>query len=123
MLLNYLKSKIHRATITEANLHYEGSISIGPDLLDTAGIQPFEKVSIYNVNNGERFETYAILGKKGEICLNGAAAWKGKVGDIIIIACYCFITPEEASQFLPKLVYVDDKNEVKNVGNNIPVRN
>lgn len=119
MTLEFLKSKIHRARITEANLHYEGSISIPPELLEAAGIQPFEKVHIYNVNNGERFATYAITGVTGEICLNGAAAWKGRVGDIIIIACYCFIDEKEVSQFKPQLVYVDERNQLKSTASAI----
>ena len=122
MQLQMLKSKIHRATITEANLHYEGSISIGPDLLEAAHILPFEKVYIYNVNNGERFSTYAIEGNKGEICLNGAAAWKGNVGHIIIIAVYSWFDEKEASQHKPRLVYVDGKNAIKGMATEIKKR-
>lgn len=115
MVLNFLKSKIHRATITEANLHYEGSISIGKELLEASHINPFERVFIYNVTNGERFETYAIEGNKGTICLNGAAAWKGRVNDRIIIASYCWLDEKEVKAFAPTLVFVGPKNDIVSV--------
>ncbi len=108
-----LKSKIHRATVTDADLNYEGSISIDPGLLDAAKIMPFERVEIYNVNNGERFATYAILGKEGEICLNGAAARLVHKGDIVIIASFGSYTREEATAHVPTLVYVTEKNRMK----------
>lgn len=115
MLLHMLKSKIHRATVTEANLNYEGSISIDPKLCDMAQLRPFEQVDVYNCNNGERFTTYVILGKSGEICLNGAAARKVHPGDLVIIASYATFTEEEAATHQPKCVFVDEKNAVKEI--------
>ena len=101
MLLEILKSKIHRVSVTEARLDYIGSITIDEDLMDAAGILPGEHVYIVDNNNGERFETYAIAGErgKGTICLNGAAARKVAVGDVIIIMAYASMTPEEARGF------------------------
>ena len=113
MVLTFLKSKIHRATITDADLHYEGSISVSRELLEAADINPYEQVDIYNVTNGERFTTYAIEGREGQICLNGAAAWKGKAGDKIIIATYCLLEPAEVRGFKPRVVFVDEKNRRK----------
>lgn len=113
MQLQLLKSKIHRATVTDADLNYEGSVSIDPKLLELAKIIPFERVEIYNCNNGERFATYAIKGKPGEICLNGAAARRVHKGDVVIIACYAYSDETEALKHQPRLVYVDEKNEVK----------
>lgn len=115
MLLTYLKAKIHRARVTDANLEYEGSITIGRDLLDASSFQPFERVEIYNVTNGERFATYVMEGPPGTICINGAAAWKGRKDDIIIIASYCQLDAQEALRWRPTLVYVDEKNAVKSV--------
>jgi len=110
-----LKSKIHRATVTDADLHYEGSISIDEKLLEEAGIVPYEQVAIYDVDNGERFTTYAIKGKRnsGTICLNGAAARKVAKGDLIIIACYVMAEQDEIKNWKPKCVFVDGKNKVK----------
>ena len=101
MFLTMFKSKIHRATVTEANLNYVGSITIDEDLLDAAGILPGEKVQIVNNNNGERLETYTIPGARGSgvICLNGAAARRVQPGDTVIIIAYCMLTAEEASTF------------------------
>ncbi|MGE3973371.1 MAG: aspartate 1-decarboxylase [Bdellovibrionales bacterium] len=113
MQITMLKSKIHRATVTDADLNYEGSISVDPALLDAAKLIPFEKVEIYNVNNGERFATYVILGKRGEICLNGAAARLVHRGDLVIIAAFASFTPEEAMKHKPTLVFVNEKNEIK----------
>jgi aspartate 1-decarboxylase len=112
-----LKSKIHRATVTDADLHYEGSISIDENLLKAANIVAYEKVAIYNVNNGERFTTYAIKGKRnsGVICLNGAAARKASRGDIIIIATYVMVADAETKSWDPKCVLVDEKNKIKKV--------
>ena len=112
MLREILKSKIHRATITDANLNYNGSITIDPVLLKLADIQEFEKVHIVNVNNGQRFETYAILGKpeSGEICVNGAAARLVHIGDVIIIMTFAFMDPKELITHYPKIVKVDGKN-------------
>lgn len=114
MLIHICKSKIHRATITEANVNYEGSITIDSDLMRTADIVPFEKVQIANVTSGERLETYVIEGKAGSgvICLNGAAALKGKVGDIIIIIAYALLDREKAAYYQPKFVKVDKHNKI-----------
>jgi aspartate 1-decarboxylase len=112
-----LKCKIHRARVTEADLNYEGSISICPNLIERAGLNIFEMVDIYNVNNGNRFTTYVIKGKPGEICLNGAAARLVHKGDLVIIASYAQMTQEEANKHEPKCVFVNDKNEVKEVRN------
>lgn len=117
MLLTFLKSKIHRATVTDANLNYEGSVSICPDLIKAAGLHLFEQVDIYNINNGARFHTYVILGKPGEICLNGAAARHVAPGDLVIIACYAQVTEEEAKTHQPVCVFVDSKNKVSDVRN------
>jgi aspartate 1-decarboxylase len=107
-----LKSKIHRATITEANLAYEGSLTVDADLLRGADILPYEMVHIYNISNGERFQTYAIEGEAGSgvICLNGAAARRGAVGDLIIITTYSNYLAEELSHHTPKVVFVDGLN-------------
>lgn len=109
-----LKSKIHRVTVTDANLEYEGSITIDEMLMKEADIIPFEQVRIYNISNGNRFETYAIKGKKGSgtICLNGAAARKAHRGDILIIATYVSVEEKELKGFTPKLVLVDEKNKM-----------
>jgi aspartate 1-decarboxylase len=112
-----LKSKIHRATVTDANLHYEGSITIDEKLMKAADILPYEKVNIYNVSNGERFSTYVIRGESGSgvICLNGAAAWKAAKDDIIIIASYAMIDDSAVEMWSPKCVFLDQKNNIKNV--------
>lgn len=114
MTRSMLKGKIHRATVTGADLHYEGSITIDEDLLEAADILPYEEVRIYNVNNGERFETYAIPGAKGSgvVCINGAAAHKANVGDVVIIACFGLAEPAELRAWSPQLVYVDAANRV-----------
>ncbi|BCS80629.1 aspartate 1-decarboxylase [Anaerocellum diazotrophicum] len=114
MLIEVLKSKIHRATVTEANLNYVGSITIDEELMKAAGIFENEKVQVVNINNGERFETYVIRGEKGSgtICLNGAAARLVQVGDKIIIMAYCLLTMEEYYNYKPKIVFVDDKNKI-----------
>ena len=107
------KSKIHRVTVTESNLHYEGSILVDEVLLEAADIVPYEMVQVYNVNNGERFETYAIPAKKnsGVICLNGAAARLGMVGDKLILVSTSFVNESEVPSFSPKVVFVDEKNK------------
>ncbi|MBL7686835.1 MAG: aspartate 1-decarboxylase [Bdellovibrionaceae bacterium] len=115
MTLNMLKSKIHRATVTGADLHYEGSISICPDLIKAAGLRLFEVVEIYNVNNGERFSTYVIKGKTGEICLNGAAARLVHRGDLVIIANYAQYTEAEAEAHHPKAIFVDKHNRIAEI--------
>jgi aspartate 1-decarboxylase len=112
-----LKSKIHRATVTDANLHYEGSITIDEKLMNAADIFPYEKVNIYNVSNGERFSTYVIRGESGSgvICLNGAAAWKASKDDIVIIASYALVDDSAVHAWSPKCVFLDQKNNIKNV--------
>lgn len=114
MTIEILKSKIHRATITEANLHYIGSIGIDEDLMEAANLVEFEKVQVLNINNGERLETYVIKGERGSgmISLNGAAARKAVAGDLIIIAAFAQMTPEEARSFKPAIVFPDSKNRL-----------
>ena len=109
MFIEVVKSKIHRVTVTEANLHYIGSITIDEDLLDAANLIANEKVSIVNNNNGERFETYIIKGERGSgvVCLNGAAARKAQPGDIIIVMSYAMMDFEEAKTFKPSVVFPD----------------
>ena len=106
------KSKIHRATVTGADLNYEGSITIDSELLRAADILPYEKVDIYNISNGERFSTYVIPGEpgSGEVCLNGAAARKVQKGDLVIIVSYCELSEDEIENFSPTVVLVDEKN-------------
>jgi aspartate 1-decarboxylase len=113
-----LKSKIHRATVTEANLAYDGSLTIDADLLRLADILPYEMVHVYNINNGERFETYAIEGEAGSgiICLNGAAARKGAPGDLIIITTFASYAAEELSRHRPEIIMVDGHNRPQKVG-------
>lgn len=112
-----MKSKIHRATVTDADLHYEGSISIDEKLLEEANMLPYEKVAIYDIDNGARFSTYIIKGKRnsGTICLNGAAARMVAKGDLIIIATYVMVDDEEAKKWKPKCVLVDAQNKIKKV--------
>ncbi len=109
-----LKSKIHRAHVTETNINYEGSITIDQKLMEEADILPSEQVQVLNLNNGARFTSYAIEGKmnSGKICLNGAAARLAIKGDIIIILSYCYVDDDEAHNFMPKLVYVDASNAI-----------
>ncbi len=115
MFRQVLKAKIHRATVTESDLNYEGSLTIDKDLLDAAGIIPFEKVKVYNINNGERFDTYAIEGEAGSgvIGLNGAAARKGLVDDLIIIATYVHMPEEDLAAYKPIILLLDEENKVK----------
>ena len=112
MNLTILKSKIHRATVTEANLYYEGSITIDKSLMDAANLLPYEQVHIFNLTNAERFITYVIEGERdtGVICTNGAAAHCARKGDTLIIVSFTQMSPEEASIFKPKLVYLNKKN-------------
>jgi len=107
-----LKGKIHRACVTETNINYEGSITIDKRLMDEADILPYEQVHVLNVNNGARFITYAIEGGTGEICINGAAARLAAKGDIVIILAYRYVEDNEAVNFMPRLVYVDKKNNI-----------
>lgn len=114
MTIEVLKSKIHCATVTEANLHYMGSITIDEALMDAAGLIAGERVYITNNMNGERFDTYIIKGPRnsGCICLNGAAARKVQVGDIVIIMSYAQLTLDEAHDFVPKIIFPDDQNHI-----------
>ncbi|MGE5383915.1 MAG: aspartate 1-decarboxylase [Omnitrophica WOR_2 bacterium] len=114
MTLEILKSKIHRATITEANLHYIGSIGVDEDLMDAANLMEFEKVQVLNINNGERLETYVIKAIRGSgmISLNGAAARKAAPGDLVIIASFAQMTPEEAKNHVPAIVFPDQHNKI-----------
>jgi len=119
-----LKSKIHRVAATQCELHYEGSCAIDEDLLAAANICENEQVHIWNINNGERFITYAIKGQRGSgmISVNGAAARKAAPGDILIIASYAAYNEIELNAYEPKLVYVDDKNRIKRIGAKIPAQ-
>ncbi len=112
-----LKSKIHRATVTDANIDYEGSVAIDSALMEAAGIYPYEQVQIYNIANGQRLTTYAIKGERGSgvISINGAAAHLAKKGDLVIIASYCTLSEAESEKHAPVLVYVDENNSVKKV--------
>jgi len=114
MWLQIFKSKIHRATITEANLNYVGSITIDEDLMEAANLLEGERVQIVNNNNGERLETYVIKGERGSgtICLNGAAARKAEVGDTVIIIAYAYLNPEEAKSFQPTTIFPDENNRL-----------
>lgn len=113
MLLTLMKSKIHRATVTDADLSYEGSITIDRNLMEAADLMINEKVDIYNCNNGARFSTYVIPGQRGEICLNGAAARHVLKSDIVIIVSYAQMTKEEAQDFEQHVVLVDEANQPK----------
>ena len=117
MYRKILKSKIHRATVTDANLDYEGSISIDPILMEKSNIIEFEKVHILNITNGNRLETYAISGKKnsGQICINGAAAHLVNINDLVIIVSYSTINEKELKYFKPSIVLVDHKNSIKEI--------
>lgn len=121
MLRTMLKAKIHRATVTEANLHYQGSITIDRDILDAAGILPYEKVTVVDVTNGARLETYTIAGGRGSgtICLNGAAAHLIHHDDVVIIISYCLADEAEAKLIKPTVVFVDEKNRVTSVEHKI----
>jgi aspartate 1-decarboxylase len=114
MQIQIMKSKIHRVKITQAELHYVGSITIDEDLMDAANLIENEKVQIVNVNNGERLETYVIKGERGsgQICLNGPAARKAAVGDIVIIISYAGMDFEEAKKFKPVVIFPDDQNQL-----------
>ena len=114
MLITMCKSKIHRATVTDANLNYEGSLTIDRKLMDAANILPFEKVQVLNINTGERAETYVIEGEpdSGTICCNGALARMVQIGDLLIIVAYGILNETEAKDFVPKVVYVNDQNRM-----------
>lgn len=113
MKIEVLKSKLHRATVTDANLNYEGSITIDAELLKAAQMHAWEKVDVLNVNNGARFSTYIMPGKKGEICLNGAAARMAAPGDKVIIVTYTYIQEQDAENWQPKIILLDDENNIK----------
>ncbi len=117
MTITMLKGKIHRATVVQAELDYVGSITVDEDLLDAAGILEYEKVQIVDINNGSRFETYTIAGKRGSglICLNGAAARCVQVGDKVIIMSYCEMNGEEDKEHKPTVVFVDHSNKIKEI--------
>jgi len=117
MLRCILRAKIHMATVTESNLTYEGSITIDKNIIEQAGIVPYEQVMISNLNNGERFETYVIPGRKGsgEICLNGPTARKGVVGDKVIIFCYSYFEEKTIKGLKPKIVYLGEGNRIQRV--------
>lgn len=119
MRVTMLKGKIHRATVVQAELNYVGSITVDEDLLDASGILEYEKVSIVDIDNGARFETYTIAGERGSgmICLNGAAARCVQVGDKIILMAYCEMDREEAIDHKPQVVFVDEENRVSRVTN------
>ena len=122
MQLTLLKAKIHRASVTHAELHYEGSCAIDGLLLDVSGIREYEQIHIYNVNNGQRFVTYAIRADEGSgvISVNGAAAHRASPGDIVIICAYAQMSEAEAAHFKPTLVYVDAQNRMSHTKNSIP---
>jgi aspartate 1-decarboxylase len=124
MQLNLLKAKIHRATVTHAELHYEGSCAIDDRLLEASGIREYEQIHIYNVNNGERFVTYAIRAEAGSgvISVNGAAAHKADVGDLLIICAYGQYDAAEADRHAPRLVYPDADNRIARIAGSIPVQ-
>ena len=115
MYRQLLRCKIHRATVTESNLEYEGSMTIDEELMDRAGILPYELVMVSNLNNGERFSTYALPGArgKGEVILNGPTARKGVTGDLVIIFCYEFFNEDEAKRHVPKIIQVDERNAIR----------
>lgn len=113
-----LKSKIHRVTVTQADLHYEGSITLDPELMEAADILPFEQVHVLDIDNGNRLQTYAIEGARGsgQVCINGAAARLVSPGDLVIILGYGQVSEEEAREFQPRLVYVDAQNRISRLG-------
>lgn len=117
MLRQMLKTKIHRATVTESELDYEGSITIDAALIEAAGMHPFEQVMVSNLNNGERFVTYVLEGKRGsgQVCLNGPTARKGAVGDQVIVFCYAYYDEEEMKSYEPRLCKVDKKNQIVSI--------
>ena len=124
MLRKFLRSKIHRATVTQADLHYEGSLTLPPDLMLAAGIAPFEAVHVWDVTRGPRLETYAILGEEGssDVCINGAAAHLVRPGDVVIVATFGFLseTGNDVRVPEPKVVFVDEKNRITHTGREIP---
>ncbi len=124
MLTTMLKAKLHRARVTHSELEYEGSCAIDGHLLEVSGIREYEQIEIYNASNGERFRTYAIRAEDGSgiISVNGAAAHKANPGDIVIICAYVGLTQQELASFKPKLVYLDERNQITHTRNTIPVQ-
>ncbi len=124
MQINLLKAKIHRATVTQVELDYEGSCAIDEALLEASDIREYEQIHIYNITSGERFVTYAIRAERdsGVISVNGAAAHKASVGDLVIIAAYASMNEAQADQFQPRLVYPDQANRIRKIGSAIPVQ-
>jgi aspartate 1-decarboxylase len=122
MHLTVLKAKLHQARVTHAELHYEGSCAIDGSILDMAGIHEYEQIQIYNIDNGERFTTYAIRAENGSriISANGAAAHKAAPGHRVIICCYCGLDADEISAFKPTLLYLDENNNIKQIKHRIP---
>ncbi len=114
MLIEILKSKIHRARVTEANIDYEGSLTVDEELMEEVNLREFEKILVGNISNGNRFETYVIKGERGSgaICLNGATARLGEVGDILIVLAFARMDEEEAKYFHPKIIVLDQNNEI-----------
>ncbi len=117
MFRHMLKSKIHRATVTGADLNYEGSLTLDKDFMELADLRPFEQVKVYNISNGERFDTYVIEGRRGskEVCLNGAAARKGSVGDLIIVASYALYAPGELDENHSVILIMGEGNLIKEI--------
>ncbi len=117
MILHMMKSKIHRATVTQADLNYVGSLTLDTDLLEAADLQPYERVWVLNINTGDRFDTYVIEGEAGSgvVCLNGAAARLGQPGDLVIIVAYCMMEAEEAKGWVGKAVFVNERNQVTSI--------
>ena len=124
MFRTLLKSKIHRVAVTDCELHYEGSCAIDEDLLDAANLNENEQIHVWNINNGERFVTYAIRGQRGSgiISVNGSAARRAALGDLIIIAAFAQVHEDQVKSFQPKLVFVDADNRIKNERSHIPVQ-
>lgn len=115
MLRCLLRAKIHMATVTESNLAYEGSLTLDREILKKSGILPYEQIMVSNLNNGERFETYVIPGRKGEVCLNGPTARKGVVGDKVVIFCYSYVEDRNSRGFNPRIIILGDKNKIISV--------
>ncbi|MBF0141066.1 MAG: aspartate 1-decarboxylase [Magnetococcales bacterium] len=124
MEVSLLKCKLHRVTVTESHLDYEGSCAIDENLMDASGIREYEQIHLWNVANGERFTTYAIRGERGSgmISVNGAAAHKANPGDVIIIAAFVQMSEAQADYFKPKLIYVDANNRITRIGNAVPAQ-
>ncbi|MEO5331437.1 MAG: aspartate 1-decarboxylase [Magnetococcus sp. YQC-5] len=124
MEISLLKCKIHRASVTETHVDYEGSCAIDEGLMEAAGLREFEEIRLWNVTNGERLTTYAIRATRGSgtISVNGSAAHKANKGDIVIIAAFVHLTPDEADQFAPTLVYVDGTNRISRVSRSLPMQ-